>query len=363
MQKDIKIGEPLEKAFDRTIEYCFQPFQFSKWLVMGFVTWIIAMGQGGGASSSYNFNPTKLGRVFSSTTTRSTSPNITSTTTTGGFNSVFSQIKDFIDQNLTQEIIIIAIIVAVVSLLVFLAIWLIMEWLRSRFQFIFLDNIVSNKYNIKAPWRDFKIQGNSLFKWSIFFTIISSIIILIMLGLTIGIPLKMCWTSIQAEQLLPEGKNGLIIGGIFLFFTIITAIALAVINFIVIELLIPIMYRKRVKIMEAWRIFNPVFKENRGKIILFIIVYAIVTIAVGSVALVALFVIMFITCFFLCLGFIPFVGGYITATIMLPVTIFYRMFSYEYIAQFKLGNSPAAFEEIETAEVHENIEDFDPKIL
>jgi hypothetical protein len=357
MNRNIKIGEPLEKAYDRTIEYCFQPFNYTKWLIMGFVVWVMTMGQGGGGGN-FNFSPGKFGKLFS--TPNSTSS--TSTTTTGGTNSAFAQIKDFIDQHLTQEVIIISIIVAVVVILVFLAIWLVMEWLKSRFQFIFLDNIISDSYNIKQPWANFKILGNSLFKWSILFTTISSIIILIMLGLTIGIPLKMCWSSIQAEQLLPEGKNGLIIGGVFLFFTIIVSLIITVIRFIAIELLVPIMYRYKLTITNAWRKFRPVLKANKANIALFIIVNWIVTIAVGSVAVVALLIIMVFTCFFLCLGFLPFIGGYITAVLMLPVTIFYRMFSYEYAMQFKLNLTPEPSENLISEEV-QDIDNFDPKMI
>ena len=357
MEKKIKIGEPLERAYDRTIEYCFQPFNYTKWLVMGFVTWIITMGQGGGGGS-FNFSPGKFGKLLSP----QNSTNSTSTTTTGEFNSIFSQIKDFINQHLTQEVIIISIIIAVAAILVFLAIWLVMEWLKSRFQFIFLDNIITNQYKIKAPWINFKTQGNSLFKWSIIFTGISSLIILIMLALTIGIPLKMCWSSIQAEQLLPEGKDGLIIGAVLIFFTGIITTILSVIAFIVSGFLIPIMHKNNLTITEAWRVFKPELKANKGNITLFILAYCVVTIAVASVAVIALFIIMIFTCFFLCLGLIPFVGGYLTATVMLPVTIFYRMFSYEYAMQFKSNLTPEHSENLINKEI-QDIDSFDPKMI
>jgi hypothetical protein len=40
MKQELKILDPLDKAFQKMVKFCFQPFNFAKWLVMGFVTWI-----------------------------------------------------------------------------------------------------------------------------------------------------------------------------------------------------------------------------------------------------------------------------------------------------------------------------------
>ena len=349
MSKEIGISNPLEKAFDRVIEYCFQPFDFTKWMVMGFVAWIISMGEEGFGNGI---------NLFTNDYSK-----ITSKLIFGQTKKAANEIKNFIHDTFTTEVIVTTVLISIVVILIFITIWLLVAWLKAKFQFIFLDNIICNRAEIKRPWTEFDPQGTSLFKWNIIFGVISTIILTFLVLLAIGITLKMCWSSLEAEQLLPEGKNGLIIGGVFLFITIITSIALGIVSFIVNKLVVPIMYRDRLTITAAWRKCRPAFSKNRGNIALFIIIYWIVLLAVGSVAGIALIIVMFLTCFFFCLGFIPFVGGYLTATIMIPVTIFYRMFSYEYMMQFKLGDSPAPVAELpEAIQVEpDDPEYFDPK--
>ena len=347
MSNKIKLGDPLEKAFDRVIEYCFQPFELAKWITMGFVAWVLTMGENG-FGGGLNFFTGDFSKIPSKIAL-------------GQTKSISSDIKSFINDQLTPEVITIGVIVAVVIILIFLIIWLVMIWIKAKFQFIFLDNIICNKFEIKQPWRDFDRQGTSLFKWNILFGIISVIIVTSLILLGLGITLKMCWSSIEAEKLLPEAKSGLIIGGLFMFFTIIASITLSIISFIVNKLLVPIMYKEKITITQAWRKFRPAFSQNKGNIALFIIVYWIVVMAVGSIAGIAIFIIMILTCFFFCLGFIPFVSGFLTATLMLPVTIFYRMLSYEYAMQFNLDNNIDG--EIIETETLEETASFDPKTL
>ena len=349
MSNGIGITAPLEKAFDRVVEYCFQPFNLTKWMVMGFVAWIISMGEGG-FGGGINLFTNDLSKIPSKLIL-------------GHTGQAADEIKNFIKDTFTTEVIVTTILISIVVILIIITMWLLVAWLKAKFQFIFLDNIICNRAEIKKPWSEFDSQGTSLFKWNIIFGVISTIILTLLILLTLGITLKMCWSSIEAKQLLPEGKNGLIIGGVFLFITIIASIALGIVSLIVNKLVVPIMYRDRLTITAAWKKCRPVFSKNRGNIALFIIIYWIVLLAVGSVAGIALIIVMFLTCFFFCLGFIPFVGGYLTATIMIPVTIFYRMFSYEYMMQFKLGDSPAPVVQLpEAIQVEpDNPEYFDPK--
>ncbi len=352
MNKKIQIGDPLEKAFDRTIEYCFQPFKFTKWLTMGFIAWVITLGENG-----FNF------RLNFPTGNWGGAP---SKIFMGQTKSISSDISNFINNTLTTEIIVYGIIIATIIILVFLAIWVVMMWLKARFEFMFLDNIIFDRYNIKQPWRDFNREGTSLFKWKILLGVISTLIVTSLMLLGLGIAIKMCWSSLEAEQLLQEGKTGLIIGGLLVFVSIIAGITLSVISFIVNKLLVPIMYKEKVTLKQAWRKFRPAFRENKWNISLFVIVYWIVVIAVGSVALIVLFIVMILTCFFFCLGFIPFVSGFIIATLMLPVTIFFGMFSYEYAMQFPLSNLIDEVEVVDLDSAEERFDgdnSFDPKTL
>ena len=347
------LGDALEKAFDRVVEYCFQPFDFTKWWIMGFVAWIASLGENG-IGSGFHFN-IPLGN-----STPSSSNKVLTNT-----KSITSEIEQFIHDKLTTEWIIAGIVGAIVLLLIFLIIWLVVAWLKAKFTFIFIDNIINDRAEVKKPWREWDKQGTSLFKWKVLFSVISTFIMTPLILMAIGIPLKMCWSSFEAEQLLPAGKTGLIIGALFIFIITIASIILAIISFVVNKLIVPIMYKERLTIKEAWKRFRPVLNTNKGNITLFIIVYAFVVIAVGSVAAIALLIVGLLTCGFFCMAFIPLLSGFIVSIIMLPVTIFYRMFSYEYAMQFELGSTPdpRATPPVPPDTEINKIENFDPKKL
>ena len=58
MKQELKILDPLDKAFEKMVKFCFQPFNFATGLVMGFVTWIVCLAEGGGGGNFNVFFPT-----------------------------------------------------------------------------------------------------------------------------------------------------------------------------------------------------------------------------------------------------------------------------------------------------------------
>ena len=42
-------------------------------------------------------------------------------------------------------------------------------WLRARFEFILIDNLVKNRQQVSAPWREHRSEGNSSFLWQLLF--------------------------------------------------------------------------------------------------------------------------------------------------------------------------------------------------
>ena len=113
-------------------------------------------------------------------------------------------------------------------------------------------------------------------------------------------------------------------------FTLLYVIITAYIGRFVEDFIIPIMYNLDMTIMEAWRKFNEIYKENSGKLIVYGLFYMVLGMASGIAVL--SFAIL-TCCIGACLMAIPFIG----TVVMLPVTVFFRAYSLEYLAQFGEG--------------------------
>src|ERR671922_844927 len=134
-ERKIEIFKPFGEAFELMKRIFFQPFDFKKWLVVGFAAWLASLGAGGGGSFNYGSNRGEdVHKV----------------------NAAISQIP--------QPILILGI--CLLSLLV-LFLFVLFAWLRARGGLVFIDCIVRNRGAIAEPWRNFQIEGNSYFLFSL----------------------------------------------------------------------------------------------------------------------------------------------------------------------------------------------------
>lgn len=130
-------------------------------------------------------------------------------------------------------------------------------WLNSRFKFIWFKAIVDNDASIKEPFKQYKAEGNSLFKFYLVF--ILSLIIFIT-GLAIGAPL------IFNPQ---EGWLNFIL----IILLILTVTALLIILGIYLDnFVITIMAMDHCKISGGWKKFTDIFRQNRKELALYILV-------------------------------------------------------------------------------------------
>src|SRR5713101_176092 len=134
----ISVVSPVAPAIETTKQMLFRPFDYSKWLVLGFCAWIAHLGEGGGPNVP-NFSGQAGGPG-------------------GGGKEGFRELGNWIQANLP-----LIIGIALAIFLVALAIGLVFTWLSSRFKFIFVDNIIHDRAAVVAPWREFIREGNSLF--------------------------------------------------------------------------------------------------------------------------------------------------------------------------------------------------------
>jgi hypothetical protein len=285
-RRDISITSWISPAITWTKLLLFRPFDFVKWLAIGFCVWLATLGEGG-----YNF------RV-----------NLPGNNRGGG---PFGELETWARDNME-----LVVVIVVVLVLLGLALSLVLTWLSSRGKFMFLDNVVHNRAEIKRPWHDFADQGNSLFGFRIAFWL-ASILSLLLLG---GVAALMILSGIRDGELQPLGIAGVAFAAVAMMLWLPTVIA---IGFLLEDLIIPIMYVRRCGCMEAWREFRSVFDGYGGTLILYFLFKIVLGFVVGLLA-------MLVACVLCCIVILPFVG----TVVMLPFLVFARSYSLYFMQQF-----------------------------
>jgi hypothetical protein len=130
----IEIFKPFGEAFELTNKILFQPFDFTKWFVIGFAAFL----SGHFAGVSLNF-PSPFGNFQSHRATQEVIP------------THLEQWKPWL------------VPAVVVFALLFFALIIALTWLKARGNFIFTDCIVRNQAAIAGPWREYRKDGNSYF--------------------------------------------------------------------------------------------------------------------------------------------------------------------------------------------------------
>lgn len=279
----IEIFKPFGEAFELMKKILFQPFVFEKWLVIGFAAFLTHLNGGG-------FN----GFQFPANGDWS--------------NQTFSQPEDF--RSFIDRIEPIWWILIGIGVLVFVAIVVVLTWIRSRGHFIFIDCIVRDRGAIVQPWKEFRAEGNSYFLFSLllFFGII---VFFILISLMIIVPIVILSRHEQSGwAFLPLLLLIIVVPVLFLFLTLVQFVA-------------PVMYRRRCNAWLACNDLLPLLAKRPGVFVLYLLFGFVLGIAVG----IALVIAMCLTC---CIAAIPYVG----TVIFLPVYVFLQSFSLLFIRQF-----------------------------
>ncbi|MEO6053982.1 MAG: hypothetical protein ABIP97_08230, partial [Chthoniobacterales bacterium] len=170
----IDFGTPFDSALQRTKSILFGPFDFGKWLALAFTAWmaqcsagLISLVQtfGNPGHQPWNGPPSSVSHIAPSSVPNHP-PSLIDI-----YRTVFA------DQFNTGGLIFVGI------MLVF---GVVLAWVAMRGKFMFLDNLVFNRAEIKAPWRKFRRQANSLFLINILIGFIFLVGMVIFVGLCIS---------------------------------------------------------------------------------------------------------------------------------------------------------------------------------
>jgi hypothetical protein len=283
----IEIFKPFGEAFELMKKILFQPFDLRKWLIIGFAAFLASLS--GGFTSS--FNP------LSRWSTREDNKAIAES-----FHDVWSEGK--------IEWWVIALIAA--GALMILALVLVVAWVGARGRFIFTDCIVRNRAAIVVPWKEFRVEANSFFMFSVlaFLTLITFAIVG-MLGLALPLILR-------GHGARP-GTALLIAFCFFLFVLVCLVFGFA----LTLQLMIPVMYRQRCRAMDAFGQTLKLIGAHSGPVLLYMLFFLVLVIAAAMISCA-------LTCVTCCIAAIPYIG----AVILLPIPVALGAFSLLFLRQF-----------------------------
>ncbi len=283
----IEIFKPFGEAFELMKKILFQPFDLKKWLVIGFAAFLASLS--GGFTSS--FNP------LSRWSTREDNKAIAES-----FHDVWSEGQ--------MEWWVIALIA--VGALIIVAVALVLVWVGARGRFIFTDCIVRNRAAIVVPWKEFRVEANSFFMFSVlaFLTLTTFAVI----G-TLGLALPLILRGHGARP----GTALLIAFCLFLFVLACLAFGFA----LTLLLMVPVMYRQRCRAMDAFGQTLRLMRGHAGPLLLYMLFFLVLVIAAAVISCA-------VTCVTCCIAAIPYVG----TVVLLPLPVTLSAFSLLFLRQF-----------------------------
>jgi hypothetical protein len=283
----IEIVTPLSQSWELTKRILFQPFNFEKWLVIGFAAFLAHLGGGG----RFNLNlPSSWRNSFWRPHTWSSE--------------LHDQLPDWIWP------------VAFVAVPLMIALIVLFAWLGARGRFIFTDCIVRNRAAIVAPWHEYRREGNSLF----------------ILTLVVGLALLVLFAIGVVPLVLPVMLHRTGAGFTFTLgsiFCIVLLIISALAWWVISQFMVPVMYRQRCTAWSAFQQTLSLIMSHAAEVILFILFLVVISIAIA----IAVVVVGFLTC---CVGLCLFALPYIGTVILLPVEIL--LFGYTLLFLRQFGN-------------------------
>lgn len=305
---------PLQHAWERMKTMLFRPFSLELWLVLGFTAWLARLwdNAGGGIGNGWR-NKIDLhdgGQYFFR----------------GDLHQWHAGDFDWWGLGGLGAGIILMLILFGIAFAVLVA------WLSSRGAFMFLDNVAQRRAKVTEPWREYAREADTLFLWRIAAQIVAGALALacVLPALFMIVPLSAggLWRGLGAFGTVMLALVGIGLG-----------IAVAVVNLWTDQFVVPLMYKRRLNVLEGWRVFLPLVHAHFGPLFLFALFYLVLAIGVVLAAMVA----GLVTC---CVGWVVLVIPYVGTVILLPVYVTGRALGPEFLAQFgdeyRLWHAPEA---------------------
>jgi len=279
--------DAIESALGHTRRICFEPFDLSKWFVLGFCAFLAQLGQGGGGYTGGN----PLGARGREDLTDTWIPWVTS--------------------HLAFVLAIVA-----VALVIGIALWALFLWIGSRGDFMFLDGVAKNRGAVSEPWNRFREAGDSLFKLRL---VIGLAGMAVVLGV-VAVALALAWPAIRGGAFTARALAAVVAGACIIA---PVAIVLVGLQLVIRDFVVPIMYKRGTAATASLIAFKEVVLP--GRVVPFLLFYAMF-IAIGIASGILMLIGMCLTC---CVAALP----YLSSVVFLPVFVFFRCYALCFLQQ------------------------------
>ncbi len=286
------VPDAVESAFRWMIRVLFRPFSLSKWLVLGFCAFLASLGPGGCRGMRFRFhvrNPQHIDVAY-----------------------MAGDVSDWLSANLA-----LALLAGGTILLIVIAVGVLLLWLGSRGEFMFLDGVVHNRARVSEPWKRLKRPANSLFKLRLVLAL-AAFFLVVFLAVAC---LALAWTDMRVGRFGPGALAALLLG---LVLIVPTTLAFALVGAVLTDFVAPVMYVKDLLVVQACgEVWHRLIRPNLGAFALFYVLR--VLLAMG-----AMIVVFAGTCLTCCIAALP----YISSVVFLPVAVFFRAYPLFFPAGF-----------------------------
>lgn len=308
----INYWTPIERAWNRMVTVLFRPFDLGKWMVIGFTAFLANCGRSSGSGSSGGGN-SGGGNPFGNQGSQCGQGNDFS------FREMVETVQDYCI-NFWEDHAALILLCTILGLLLIVAISVLVSWINSRGQFMFLDNVLKNRGAVKEPWATYRREANSLmvfqvlFEWALLF-----IVLILLFGIVLSV-----LPMLMAEQWM---VSKLLAIGFILLVLLVSGWVFSFIRMVLSQFIVPLMYQRRISVREGWSVFSALLKRNFWRFILYGLMLFVVDLVLGMAILLGIL----LTC---CTAFLLLVIPYIGTVVVLPIYVFRRFIGVEFLRQF-----------------------------
>ncbi len=294
----LQIGSAWQTAWEGTAQRLFRPFNGRKWLWLAFSAWLATMLEGGGGGGGGYTFPGNGGDG-------------------GNAAPELARAGRWVAENLGCIL-----AIAIPVFVLFLAVIVVLSYIKARAEFVFLDQVVGDHTRFEPAWHAYRREGKSVWawRWGLAGLAVAAIAIIVGLGILVWLPARDAYQTGAATAV----RIALTAPILLLFLVAIFTCLLA--DFFLKQFVIPIMARHHLRATEAWRRFLPLLRANAGSFALYVLISLGVWLGIGTAVVLA-------GCLTCCIGFVVLALPWIGTLPLLPALVFFRLFSVAFLAQ------------------------------
>ena len=281
----------LDFAVDRTREFLFRPFNFTRWISIGVIIFLESLVMGSGGCGLRNY--------------RSDYDDVKSMGDPDNLREMVNQGTAFVQEN-----IVLIVSIGAIILLFVLAFTVLFVWLGSRGQLMFIRAVATGDHAIGNNWKETRELSTSLFQFRLILSLIGMFFSLTftVIGLVMVVNLLADYEPTTLAFWMPLLL--LILVGLLGISTLLTA------SLLLRDFVAPLMFHFNVPCLTAWSMFGGLVWGNIWSLHVFYFVRLVVGIVGGILGVI-------VGCLTICIGFLP----VIRQTLLAPIHVFDRAYS------------------------------------